>query len=1844
MVGRRGRRPARGRGRGHAVKKAGPKKGAKKARSMVALGDSDVQDTNVTVAANKDDVDKEGFSAEVPAPKKQVKKEVKPTKGVIKPSVAKKGKKDSEKNAPKKTPSKPSRGAKKPPPDSKATAKAEKKRPSEKRRSADDSGNSLRFGSESEAWPSTGSVQSVLSMLRLSQISPSGGEERRGSKKGETKASVAGGKKSAQKAAPKSAEKKKVPEPQVKKELGKKEDKGEGQVSVTESLQTDETVRATDSTQTPEAPETSKRGEQDLKAVEKMAVKKFLKGLWRTYSATGMRDGESSVADTSASPESSKEKTQEEKRVDKKDADTSKGSPPGKDVPEEKSDDHPKKTEKPTEIPPLEKKASETEERQGTETQREVEPVDQPYRRPKTDDYASPHLSATQQQFPTLARAREMEEATWMRPVTTQRRLSPGMSLDEDVVDEVTEECYEPKAEGGLRKTLKKRRISRRLSQATPADRPTGRRTLPRRDDDYIDDAYFETPVFREDYRDDDYTPRSQLRVRGDRRIYEEPRRVGEGRERGFYTDNTYIPAQRWVKGIESSSLRREPLQEWIPVKAGESSVRPVKREMRPTRDDDGGGPAVEYRTIVNLRDRSPLPSLTSITDTVEYVYDDEEPVIRTASDECFLSHAEAAPPTYNRVTQPRQPASTWHASRGNIWANVKPWFEIQEPKRDPREIVPQSSATAKAQTNGRRYSASNKDQLSSSGKLVQDEAERRSLSNTSPVRRLVNKIRRMHRDRRSTLLSPPPPPVLPVRAAHCGCFGSAQPMTSYELSGVGQEGFYAVAGFHATGYNQELLQDLEIEELLHEIEKEDLLQELEKRQLNREAQRTPSPRLERRLSVVQTECRPPRKRAPPQPLKVGQQCSDAGLKEPPSKPARADTFYRRKPARAIAAPRLSRSGYDLRTGLDGALRKYQPKRKMSEQSLARKDTDATVRRPPIDGRRRSSAIPITQSSRFTWRTPAPSRPQPPPCLATSGPQRNGDWTVRRPRSQFTYQITPKQQYTLEEPTEAEIRETTSTSEAKKRHSMTVPCEVFSLDTPAETESQIYSGAESGELKTTFSADEKSNVTFPQSGLSGDSAEEIAQVKEATGESSGAPQGDTHMRAEVSMVQHSVEQATTSAKAESSLTKDLTQQELPLKSDDTPFEPSEQEIPKQTTTLPSRQEIPKQTTTLPSRQEIPQETTTLPSKQEIPKQTTTLPSKQEIPKQTTTLPSKQEIPKQTTTLPSKQEIPKQTTTLPSKQEIPKQSIPSMYRHSITMETQPLINEAYDDESPMEPASKASQRKSGDSSKSFRTFSVETPSRYIQAARRTTFPVSEDTRFQNFSVGTERHQCLQRAPRMSSLPQLPIEGAARFRTFAVGTPTRECIPVATGATSSQQALEDSQDTLRAINVSAPVCEGPPGEEVTQSHEATAEPDVDIGAKPVSADDEAADKSAASHEDIDEGQGEDEVVAVVESMSVNKEGEVAEEHLPPVSVPLQYDLIAVPQTVEQPEMTLWDYTTSVTFYPECKIVSVIGILCVLWIMIVMTLTSTQHHGGRFATTGWTPHEITGAQGSTDERNSTSEMPSTQPVTSSPAIHYCSTDYCKREGVYLDAILSDATDPCDDFYSYVCRTWMEDAEAPTDDVIWEVSRDSMLQYNMERDVVHYFDDPHLVDDVSPAGDLYRSCMLSASTSGVDYLRLLFKQWHIGGWPVPQTVNKQIEQVFTFAGELLRDIGLDVFVKVDVVTDPTSSKRRVVALDEPRVLLIAADMSMPKLVELVKLATEEAAAVFGVSDITALATEVVSVFSSFSTIAGPSGAKSGTPELLKMPKEDFSRTGWTSRVLTGTTRKPRRHRARVE
>ncbi|KAH7968690.1 hypothetical protein HPB52_010657 [Rhipicephalus sanguineus] len=182
----------------------------------------------------------------------------------------------------------------------------------------------------------------------------------------------------------------------------------------------------------------------------------------------------------------------------------------------------------------------------------------------------------------------------------------------------------------------------------------------------------------------------------------------------------------------------------------------------------------------------------------------------------------------------------------------------------------------------------------------------------------------------------------------------------------------------------------------------------------------------------------------------------------------------------------------------------------------------------------------------------------------------------------------------------------------------------------------------------------------------------------------------------------------------------------------------------------------------------------------------------------------------------------------------------------------------------------------------------------------------------------------------------------------------------------------------------------------------------------------------------------------------------------------------------------------------------------------------------------------------------------ATRGESVHYCDTAFCSQEARYVESLVTSNQRPCVSFYEHVCDKWLsQQPKRPTGSEP-PLSRDSILQSSLARQLLSLVQDS-IEPDLQTAAKLYSSCAVgrpsNLTSEDKTALEIMFESWVIRSWPRTDHKNLSNLSVWRFAAELARDLDLATLFMVTVGVDPNDVGATILELSSPRSLFSDSD-----------------------------------------------------------------------------------------
>ncbi|XP_064469912.1 neprilysin-21-like [Ornithodoros turicata] len=142
-------------------------------------------------------------------------------------------------------------------------------------------------------------------------------------------------------------------------------------------------------------------------------------------------------------------------------------------------------------------------------------------------------------------------------------------------------------------------------------------------------------------------------------------------------------------------------------------------------------------------------------------------------------------------------------------------------------------------------------------------------------------------------------------------------------------------------------------------------------------------------------------------------------------------------------------------------------------------------------------------------------------------------------------------------------------------------------------------------------------------------------------------------------------------------------------------------------------------------------------------------------------------------------------------------------------------------------------------------------------------------------------------------------------------------------------------------------------------------------------------------------------------------------------------------------------------------------------------------------------------------------------------CSATPCKRDGLYLQELLSWATDPCDNFYHFVCSRWnsttqdYENRDLP-------ISAYDDLVHILEERVKSLLERPSCPQELSSLQNIYHKCMNTRELDIEDWNPMLEVLWLVTLEGFPFTSKSTKSSVWKVSAKTLRATGTETLLSV--------------------------------------------------------------------------------------------------------------------
>lgn len=154
-------------------------------------------------------------------------------------------------------------------------------------------------------------------------------------------------------------------------------------------------------------------------------------------------------------------------------------------------------------------------------------------------------------------------------------------------------------------------------------------------------------------------------------------------------------------------------------------------------------------------------------------------------------------------------------------------------------------------------------------------------------------------------------------------------------------------------------------------------------------------------------------------------------------------------------------------------------------------------------------------------------------------------------------------------------------------------------------------------------------------------------------------------------------------------------------------------------------------------------------------------------------------------------------------------------------------------------------------------------------------------------------------------------------------------------------------------------------------------------------------------------------------------------------------------------------------------------------------------------------------------------------------CTTEFCTKEGQMLRYLRSSDTDPCKDFYEYVCSQWASQQPPGTS----HVDADGALAAEIEARMDSFLNGPEM-SSIRPLFTFWTNCNHQAP---VPQDRVLSHVRQLGLELPGSRAPTSPERLMVLAVTLAQEFGLFALLTVELDSDPEGKVQHVLAVDEP-------------------------------------------------------------------------------------------------
>ncbi|XP_064487454.1 neprilysin-1-like [Ornithodoros turicata] len=165
-------------------------------------------------------------------------------------------------------------------------------------------------------------------------------------------------------------------------------------------------------------------------------------------------------------------------------------------------------------------------------------------------------------------------------------------------------------------------------------------------------------------------------------------------------------------------------------------------------------------------------------------------------------------------------------------------------------------------------------------------------------------------------------------------------------------------------------------------------------------------------------------------------------------------------------------------------------------------------------------------------------------------------------------------------------------------------------------------------------------------------------------------------------------------------------------------------------------------------------------------------------------------------------------------------------------------------------------------------------------------------------------------------------------------------------------------------------------------------------------------------------------------------------------------------------------------------------------------------------------------------------------------CTAALCRRDGFYLKALFSWNTDPCDNFYRFVCGRWKSTVAAHKHGNDTSVAAHEDSIHILEERMKVIVRRTNSLEELFPLRDVFNECMDTKKLEDENWNPMLELLWQVAldGFPFSSTTRNQTS-LWTVSAVTLRMTGVETLFSVRKMRD-SSGKEEMLLLGPPAVL----------------------------------------------------------------------------------------------